>query len=179
MKTRIKKITNYLIISILLISFACGGGTEQTEEKKEEKPEENKELTQKEKPEKDVVMDEVDVFYNAIIKEEFENALDNLHPVAVKVTPKKDWLKLLIQTNEMYGKLVKHKAIGEKITEDFVGSAGKGNYYQFMYRNTYDKGVVLFEKVLFVKEKGADKPRMLGYNYNSDSTKIEFEKLEK
>jgi hypothetical protein len=178
MKTKLKKISNYLIISILFISFACGGA-EQGNEKKEEKTAENKEETKPEKTEKEIVLDEVDLFYNAIIKEEFEKALDNLHPVAVRATPKKDWLKILLQTNEKFGKLVKHKAISEKITEDFVGSAGKGNYYQFIFKNTYEKGIDLYEKVLFVKEKGADKPLMLGYNYNVDSSKVEFEKLEK
>lgn len=120
------------------------------------------------------VLEESVAFYKSITDGSFNGAIDFLHPKAVEATPKSEWLKLLEDTKARFGKLLKTNVIDSRKFDQVTTTVGKADYYQIMFENTYENGV-LYEMLSFVKEESAAKPRLLSYTYNSDKSKLSFD----
>lgn len=123
-----------------------------------------------------MVIQEAISFYKSIMDGTFDGAIAYLHPVAIKATPKSEWLKLLEDTQKQFGKLKDIKVLDSKEFIQVKTIVGTANYYQIIFENKYENGS-LYELLSFVRENGADNIKLLNYQYNSDKTKITFENL--
>lgn len=154
--------------------FSCGGPAETRHDTAVQAGDTVKTTAKETKAPEQLVLEESVAFYKSITDGSFNGAIDFLHPKAVEATPKSEWLKLLEDTKARFGKLLKTNVIDSRKFDQVNTIVGKSDYYQIMFENTYENGV-LYEMLSFVKEESANKPRLLSYTYNSDKSKLAFE----
>ena len=169
---------------LLLVSFISCGEAKQNQTSNEQPLKTNvKELETKKNissadnsAEQEVLAEAVS-FYKSISEGSFNGAIEFLHPKAVEATPKSQWLKLFEDTKVKFGKLLKTNIIDSRKFDGVMTVVGKADYYQIAFENIYEKGT-LYEMLSFIKERKFIKAKLLSYNYNSDKTKLQFEKFD-
>jgi hypothetical protein len=183
MKYFLNKYNNYLIISLLLLIFACGEGNDKSEKNKEVKKDSPEETTAEEaeakiaaeKAEADSLYN---AYYTAVMQNDYDKVTQMIHPVAFKITPKSEFMEDLKGMQTYFGKLTSYKRIDGRFYRDGNGDAGKGSYYDIKFENQYGDSTI-YEVIYLVKELNATKFSVLGWRYSTDKNDkaIVFEPL--
>lgn len=110
-------------------------------------------------------------FYNDLLIQNYPAANKHLHPDALSVTSKNEWIEIYKKAQDKTGKLGFVKMVGHGAKSGINGGNGPGDYAELIFDSQYKNGN-LREKLIFFRKDSTEALKILGYEYHAVLEKI-------
>lgn len=121
-------------------------------------------------PQRDIILNEAvtisNSFYNNLLSQNYPAAINFMHPDALSVTSKMEWINIFKSAQEKTGRLGFVKQIDHGARCQMEGGNGVGDYVELVFDAQYKDGN-LREKLIFFRKDSTESVKILGYEYNA------------